>query len=192
VGGPLLALTLVLFLVGPSRASEPRAADGELRARIEARLSALESGEGADIRVAVREGRVILQGRVALLEQSLRAEQSAWKTDGVIDVDNELRVVPAAPGADAEIERQVRLIIKSDGGFLDTNLELEVVAGVVRLRGLFQDPTHVLDVKHRIASIAGVLEVQIDAFLVALHGGPDDVAWRHLRATRNRLGGLGG
>jgi len=62
------------------------------------------------------------------------------------------------------------MIIKSDGRFVDTNLELEVTAGLVRLRGMFQDPTDVLALKHRIASIPGVLDVEIDALLVAHHG----------------------
>lgn len=173
MGRPLLALALVLLLVGPSRAAEPTTKDAELRARIEAQLAAAVQAEGADIRIAVRDGRVILQGRVRLLEQSLRAEQSVWRTSGVVDVDNELRVVPGTSGGDAEIERQVRRLLKGDGDFLDTNLELQVEAGVVRLRGLFQDPTDVLDLKHRIASIAGVLEVEIEAFLVARRdGGP--------------------
>jgi hypothetical protein len=32
----------------------------------------------------------------------------------------------------------------ADGRFVDTNLELEVTAGLVKLRGLFQDPAAVL------------------------------------------------
>ena len=168
------ALVLALLLAGPSRASgpSPAANDAELRLRIEAQLAALPDPEGAEIRVAVREGQVVLQGRVRLLEQSLRAEQAVWKTPGVLDVDNEIRVVSVGAGGDAEVERQVRMIIKGDGRFLDTNLELEVAAGLVRLRGLFQDPTDVLALKHRIASIPGVLNVEIEALLVALQGAP--------------------
>ncbi len=164
-------LILALLLATPGHGSEhPEAAeDAELRTRIEAQLAALPDRQGAEIRVAVRDGQVLLHGRVRLLEHSLRAERVTWKTAGVVDVENEVRVVSNGIGGDAAIERQVRTIIKSDGRFVDTNLEIEVTAGFVRLRGMFQDPSDVLALKHRIASISGVLDVEIDALLVALH-----------------------
>lgn len=170
----MAALITTLWLVVPSHASEldRGAEDAGLRVRIEAQLAALPDLEGAEIGVAVREGQVVLQGRVRLLEQSLRAERAVWKTPGVLDVDNELRVVAVGAGGDAEIARQVRMIIKGGGRFLDTNLELEVAAGRVRLRGFFQDPADVLALKHRIASIPGVIDVEIEALLVALRDGP--------------------
>ena len=173
--GAVSGLLVVVCLAATSHGAEHLEApeEAELRARIEAQLAALPDRRGAEIRVAVRNGQVILQGRVRLLEQSLRAEQTAWRTSGVLDVDNELRVVSSGVVGDAAIERQVRMIIKGDGRFIDTNLELEVTAGVVRLRGLFQDPADVLALKHRIASIPGVLGVEIDAVLVALQGTPD-------------------
>ena len=168
-----LGLACAWALAAASAGAESPA-DAALRERLETRLAALADPDDVDLRVAVREGQVILQGRVRLLEQSLQAERLAWKTDGVIDVDNEIRVVPANLGGDAAIERRVRLLIKDDGRFLDTNLELEVSAGLVRLRGLFQDPTDVLALKHRIASIPGVLDVKIDALLVARATGRPD------------------
>jgi osmotically-inducible protein OsmY len=172
------AVVVALFvscLAIPGFASgEPESAeDAELRARIEAKLAELPEREGAEIRVMVRNGQVLLQGRVRLLEQSLRAEQAAWKTPGVLDLENELRVVSPAVGGDAAIEQRVRMIIKGDERFIDTNLQLEVTAGQVRLRGLFRDPGDVLALKHRIASIPGVLGVEIDALLVARRGMPD-------------------
>jgi len=174
-----LAVPTLLFiacLASPSQGVEKTEApeDAGLRTRIEARLADLPDREGAEIRVAVREGQVVLQGTVRLLEQSLRAEQATWRTLGVLDVDNELRVLPQAPGGDAAIERQVRLIIKGGGDFIDTNLAVEVTAGVVRLRGLFQDPGDVLALKHRVASIPGVLGVEIDALMMAHREPPSD------------------
>jgi osmotically-inducible protein OsmY len=168
--GLLVALTLAApGVAGP--AATP--ADEELRGQLESQLETLRDRESAEIRVVVREGLVILQGRVGLLEQSLRAEQIAWKTPGVLDVDNELRIVPLAVTGDAEIERRARTLIKGDARFIDTSLEVEVRAGVVRLRGSFQDPADVLALKHRIAAIPGVLDVAIDAVLVARGPSPD-------------------
>jgi osmotically-inducible protein OsmY len=163
----------VLFVVSCLAVAGHGAEAGEdeaLRARLEARLEGLADRDGAEIRVAVRDGRVLLRGRVRLLEQSLRAEQTAWKTVGVEDVENELRVVPVGGAGDAAIERRIRTIIKGDERFVDTSLELEVRTGRVRLRGMFNDPVDVLAMKHRIASIPGVLDVEIDAVLVARRG----------------------
>jgi osmotically-inducible protein OsmY len=171
----VVGAVFVSCLAIPGFASgEPEApADVELRARIEAKLADLPELEGAEIRVMVRDGQVLLQGRVRLLEQSLRAEQAAWKTSGVLDLENELRVVSPGVGGDAAIEQRVRTIIKGDERFVDTNLQLSVTAGQVRLRGLFQNPADVLALKHRIASVAGVLGVEIDAVVVARRGMPD-------------------
>jgi hypothetical protein len=68
----------------------------------------------------------------------------------------------AVEGRDAAIEQRVRKIIEADERFVDTNLRLEVTAGQVRLRGLFQDQADVLALKHRIASVPGILDVEID------------------------------
>ena len=167
---------LMLMLASASLASERTEApeDEDLHAQIEAQLAELPEIARAKIRVAVRDGHVVLQGQVRLLEQLLRAEQTVWTTPGVRDVDNELQVVPLAAGADAAIERQVRMIVKSDGPFIDTNLQIEVLAGVVRLQGMFQDPSDVLTLKHQIAKIPGVLAVEIDALLVASRDDPGE------------------
>ncbi len=162
----ILAVSGAFALANQSAGAAASAQDAALRERIEANLAALDDREGADVRVAVRNGEVVLQGSVRVLEQSLRAEQAAWRTPGVIDVDNELRVTPGTQG-DVAIEREVRLIIKGDGRFLDTTLELRVANGLVSIRGMFQDPTDVLRLKHRIAAVPGVLAVEIDAQLVA-------------------------
>ena len=182
------ALCLSCFALPGLASGAPEAPeDAELRARIEAKLAEIPGREGAEVRVVVRGGQVLLQGRVRLLEQSLRAEQVAWKTAGVLDVDNELRVAPRAVGGDAEIEQRVRMIIKGNERFIDTSLQLEVNAGLVRLRGLFQDPGDVLALKHRIASIPGVLGVEIDAVLVAHRFMPDRTRGSSLAAPAGPL-----
>jgi osmotically-inducible protein OsmY len=181
----LLAVALCLSclaLSGLASGAPEAPEDAELRARIEAKLAELPGHEGAEVRVVVREGQVLLQGRVRLLEQSLRAEQVTWKTSGVIDVDNELRVSARGVSSDAEIEQRIRMVIKGDERFIDTSLQLEVKAGFVTLRGLFEDPGDVLALKHRIASISGVLDVEIEAVLVAHRVVPDRTSGPSLAA----------
>ena len=68
---------------------------------------------------------------------------------------------------DPHIERQVRMIIKADGRFVDTNLEVRVTAGIVRLRGFFGNPADVRALQQRVAEIPGVLDIEIYPVLVA-------------------------
>lgn len=165
----LVALLLLLGTTAASVATMPPA-DADLREVLSSKLEALPWNEGNVLRTAVRGGQVLLQGEVRLLEHSLRAEQLVWQTPGVVDVDNEIRVVPVGAQGDRGIEREVRLIIKGEPRFLDTNLAVGVLDGVVSLRGLFQDPADVLALKHRVASVPGVLHVVIDAHIVASRG----------------------
>ncbi len=166
LGGIGLAV-LLAWIAGAVRAAPPPS-DAAVRAAIEARLEALDDLGGAEIRVRVQDGRVLLQGRVQLLDQSLQAERAAWTTPGVVDLDNELRVVVSGLERDSTIERQVRMVLEADGRLLGTDPEVQVASGVVRLRATFQNPADVLTLKHRIARIAGVVDVQIDAVLLAM------------------------
>ena len=168
---PVAVLLGALGLALPSLAQNGAIAEAELRARIESRLAQLGQ-EGADVRVTVSGGDVVLQGSVPLLEHSLRAEQTVWKTQGVTDVDNELRVRPPTAADDETIELGIRALLTGDA-IVRAPIQLDVLAGTVRLRGTFRDPSDVLMLKHRIAAMPGVLEVEIDAILVALRGSRD-------------------
>jgi osmotically-inducible protein OsmY len=168
--GASAALALVLVLAAPTLGSASAAGDEDaaLRARIESRLAPLAEPVEAEIRVYVRDGQVVLTGAVPLLEHSLRASQKVWQTEGVRDVDNELEVRPLVRPTDETIEQRIRTLIKGEPPFLDAQVAVEVRAGSVRLSGYFEDPSDVLALKHRVASIAGVVELEIDAVLHAL------------------------
>ena len=167
-----LAIALLFLLPAPGLAETSSAGD-RVGAEVERRLAELAERTGTELRGLVSEGQVVVQGRVHLLEHSLRAEQLVWQTPGVVDVDNEIRVVPRDVTGDEAIEREVRLVIKGEPRFQNTNLEVGVLQGVVSLRGLFQDPVDVLALKHRVASISGVVHVVIDAHVVAGTGRGD-------------------
>jgi osmotically-inducible protein OsmY len=165
---PVFAGCLVVLVCFGAVSARAESSDAEVRARIEQRLGQL-SAPGSRINVAVAEGNVVLYGTVRVLEHALRAEQAVWQTEGVSDVDNELRVVPLAGGGDAAIEREVRSVL-ADERFAGVEIRIEVEAGHVRLRGRILDPVDVLALKHRIAAIEGVVSVELDALLVAAWG----------------------
>jgi len=154
--------------LGPGLA-RAEAGDAALQARVEQSIRAL-AAPGAAIRVAAAGGDVLLFGTVLLLEHALRAEQAAWRTEGVRDVDNEIRVIPRLRGTDAAIEREIRGVLSSDARFGGSQVQIEVAAGEVVLRGLIPDPAAVLALRHRVAAIEGVVSIEIEPLLVAQIG----------------------
>jgi osmotically-inducible protein OsmY len=68
--------------------------DGALTARVKARLIAAPDLGGVGIHVDSRDGRVTLSGTVTSLENRHDAEKIARRTDGVVEVVNELEVGP--------------------------------------------------------------------------------------------------
>jgi hypothetical protein len=54
---------------------------------------------------------IVLFGEVGLYIQKMIYEQIAWKTEGVIEIDNEIRVVPGWPQTDAVIDRKIMEVV---------------------------------------------------------------------------------
>ena len=61
----------------------------------------------ARIEVHVEELLVMLTGRVKIYRQKLISSRIAWTTRSVVEVDNEIRVVPKLPVSDTAIERKI-------------------------------------------------------------------------------------
>jgi osmotically-inducible protein OsmY len=80
-------------------------------------------------------------------------------------------VTARGSGGDESIERIVRIYVQASTRFVVENLELEVCNGQVRLSGSFENPSDVLALKHDIAAIDGVLDVEIEALLLAGRSG---------------------
>lgn len=134
-----------------------------IRAEVESRISASEQLEGSQIEVIVEDRLVVLSGKVRLYEHKLVSERLAWTTPGVFEVDNELSVVPRTPINDTAIERNIRDIVSNHERFRVAGVIAKVDEGRVRLQGSFlrySDPTVL---KHRIAEIEGVVEINISA-----------------------------
>ena len=132
-----------------------------LAERIEEQARQDERLVGTRVAVAAERGDVVLSGTVRLYGQKLRYEQIAWQTAGVRDVENEIRVVPLMPVDDAEIERQVVGILHPSRRFHGAGIRVEVSGGFVRLAGTFHDPADVLFLKHLVADVEGVVDMEI-------------------------------
>jgi len=118
------------------------------------------------VRVDVDDGIVVLSGQVRLLAQRMEYDLIAWQTNGVKEVDNEIRVVPEVAVSDAEIERQVRYIVfdtyrRHWHHEMDAHIGIE--KGQVRIRANLRRPRDLLMLKHRLAKIEGITWLEIDS-----------------------------
>ena len=121
---------------------------------------------GTKIEVAVEDGYVVLYGTVGLYIQRMFYEQIAWKTVGVAEVDNEIRVVPGRPQTDAAIERKIMQLAHTHRQLQGLNCKVKVEGGAVRIRAVFDHPRDVLFLKRRVAEIEGVIAIEIQATLI--------------------------
>jgi osmotically-inducible protein OsmY len=82
----------LLQVVPESRRESVKAADHEIKAKVEASLKADASLKGEDIKVAsVNKGVVLLSGKATNLDHKLRAIECAAKVDGVERVATEIK-----------------------------------------------------------------------------------------------------
>jgi osmotically-inducible protein OsmY len=88
------------------------------------------------IKVAVKDGVVYLEGDVSSIEERYAAEDAAWSVHGVRDVIN--NVSPSAavcPRPDQELLRDIQLCLRRCLDLDPANIQVEVVDGIAYLRG---------------------------------------------------------
>lgn len=160
-------LSIALMLASSDPAQGQNQADRELSDRIGESLRAARGLELDGVEITVRSGAVLLRGKVPLLDHSLRIEQRIWQADGVVDIENELRVTPLRSVPDSELEKAILRLIEADPRFVAAKVTASVAKGAVTLDGTFQGPGDILDLKHRVAMLDGVLSIRIEAALIA-------------------------
>ena len=151
-------------LLGMAHAPQALAlSDKTIQQRIEDAAAETPKLRGTKVGVAVEDSYVVLHGQVRLYSQKMTYERIAWQTMGVVEVDNEIRVVPVAPVADAAIERKIREIVKTYPRFHGAEVKIKVEKGTVFLRATLEHPRDVFFLKHRVAEIEGVITIEIEA-----------------------------
>ena len=113
--------------------------------------------------LVVEDGYIVLFGEVGLYIQKMLYEKIAWKNQGVIEVDNEIRVVPKLPQADAAVERRIMEVIQTHNRFKGAKVAVTVEKGEVYIRINLDHPSDILFLKHRVAEIEGVTSIDIQA-----------------------------
>ena len=109
----------------------------------------------------------MLFGAVDRYIQKMLYEKIAWKTKGVRQVENEIRVIPTVLQDDAIIERKVKEIIQTHDRFKGVSIDVTVKTGTVNVLITLNHPEDVLFLKERIADINGVVSIDIMANFVA-------------------------
>jgi|SRR5579883_1243433 osmotically-inducible protein OsmY len=111
------------------------------------------------INVSVVNGVVTLTGTVGSYAEKSDAADDAWRAPGVVDVVNNITVVPPYTRSDADIEADVRQALASDPAIDATNINLSVVNGTVYLRGTVPTYYQVQQAANDAWGVAGVLNV---------------------------------
>jgi len=163
----LVLLYVVMGLMGSSGLVPGYAAeDREILEHIAEQTHHDERLEGTEVHIVVQGGHVILSGTVYLYSQKMRYEHIAGRTAGVVEINNNIRVIPRLPVEDAEIAGHIRTLLKDHQRFHNAEITVNVTEGAVSLRGTFYDPGDVLSLKHQVAEIEGVIRLEILARFV--------------------------
>ncbi|WP_417520136.1 BON domain-containing protein [Minwuia sp.] len=117
-----------------------------------------------DVDLEVVEGRVLLTGKVEKPEARLRAEELAWKTNGVKEVANAIQVTSegglGSYASDVRISNELRAKMVGDADILGINYSIETVSQVVYLIGIAQSQEELDRVIDHARSIDGVKKVE--------------------------------
>jgi hypothetical protein len=165
-----LKLLVALITTFSALVTVPQAlamSDKSLKQNIEDKANDTFRLRETKVEVAVEDGYVVLHGTVDLYIKKMLYEQIAWKTKGVVEVDNEIRVVPKLPQADADIKRNIMEVVPFHRRLQGVNLEIAVKGGAVGIQATFKHPSDVLFFKHRVAEIEGVIAINIIAKFLA-------------------------
>ena len=158
----LVVLILIVSVTTHAHAT-PDMSDKIIKRQIEGKAADTFRLRGAKVDLLVEDGYVVLYGTVGLYIQKMLYEQIAWKTDGVVEVDNKIRVLPGMPQTDTAIERKIMELVLSHRRFQGVDVNITVKEGTVNIRATLEHPLDVSFLKHRISEIEGVIDIYIQA-----------------------------
>jgi len=144
---------LVVTLVAPWTDQEIA---NTVRANLARDVRIVNPGE---INVSVVNGVVTLTGTVGTYTEKTDAADDAWTAPGVVDVVNNITVVPPYTRGDADIAADVRQALASDPALDAANINVSVVNGTVYLRGTVPTYYQVQQAANDAWGVAGVLNV---------------------------------
>ncbi len=130
--------------------------------RMRARLASAGKDFVIGINVDVYEGRMLLTGTLPNKEWQAQTVSMAWKTDGVKDVINEIRIGNTSLrdlGKDTWITTQLHSKITFDKKIFAINYSVKTVNGIIYLIGIAQNKAELTRVIRHAKTIAYVKKV---------------------------------
>lgn len=131
----------------------------DLQQRVEQNLR--EDGRVAsdNLAVTVEAGVVTLSGSVKTLEEFEAAEEIALRTDGVLDVANEIQITSQPDLSDAHLAEMVRASLQGHLESASQQIQCCVSHGVVTLHGGAASWQEVAEAEQAAAEVGGVQDV---------------------------------
>jgi len=129
---------------------------------IQASLKANEKVKEGQIDVQTREGNVYLSGVVDTEAARLEAGRVAWRTAGVVGVDNNLTVGERTVGSwidDVTISSTVKSKLIADSEIKSGNIDVSSSQGIVTLIGRVRNQTVSNDAERIARGVKGVTDV---------------------------------
>jgi osmotically-inducible protein OsmY len=158
---------------GAAEAGDSRIDDNDILEAVEGDLQFDDAVPDHQIHVQVREGIVTLSGRSHTLFGKRRAQRLVEALKGVRAVVNQIRVVSSGR-SDNEILSEVRAALNDDPVADLDELQVEVVDGVVTLRGEADSHAERLLTEETAVEVRGVVKVKNQITVDAKQHRPDD------------------
>ncbi len=138
----------------------PNKSDKELQGDISKILSCTVDAGMNRIRVAVQDGIVNLTGTTDAFWKRSRIEDLVSSVDGVLDIDNEIKVTPSDKAPDLSIKKEIMQALERMEVDGVDNLDVQVKEGVVTLKGSVPTWDTYLDVDYTARFTTGVVDVK--------------------------------
>lgn len=123
--------------------------------------------DASQIDVRVKDSVVTLTGTVRSVAERANAAGDAWVAPGVINVVNDLMIIPGQARSDVDIAANVRSELTNDP-FLDaTGINVQVTNGIVYLRGTVASDYQLHEAQHNAWRVAGIRDVANELHIAA-------------------------
>lgn len=114
---------------------ETRSADEQIKEDVERALARDIWVDENNVEVQVDEGKVFLSGVVEAFTEKSYAEDDAWSVPGVVDVIDDIAIIPSGERSDEEIVRDIEDSLVKNIRIDPAKIQVLVQKGVVTLRG---------------------------------------------------------
>lgn len=157
-------LTVLVVGCATNRTAGRQLDDATITSKIQAKLTADTEINSTNVDVDTFDGVVTLRGEVEKQYTRDEAERLARNTDGVLGVDNRLRVVSAAEEddqtvSDSWITTKIKSKLTADPELNPFNIDVDTLDGVVTLSGAVASEAKRAEVERLARGTRGVVDV---------------------------------